>query len=263
MILGVPVLVQFSDLHLRAGEQGAGPARRLERAIGQLATLQPRPDAVLISGDLVDEPSVEAYEQAKRMLLELGLPLYAIPGNHDDRDMLREHFGPAPAPAGTPVNFAVDCGELRLVGCDSSRPGSDAGALGAEQLAWLGETLSEADGRATLLALHHPPVLTGVRSMDQIALAAEDRAALEALLQRHPQVQTVTCGHAHTTMVSSFAGRPLLVCPSTNSTLSLDLRAREDLPFAAAPLPLGFAVHALEDGRLVSHVQPVRRVHGA
>ena len=197
------------------------------------------------------------------MLLELGIPLHVIPGNHDDRDMLREYFGPAPAPSGTPVNFAVDCGELRLVGLDSVCPGSDVGVLGPEQLGWLAETLRRDRDRPTLLALHHPPVLTGIRAMDQIALNPDDRRALEALIGEHPQVQAVSCGHAHTTMVSSFAGRPVLLCPSTNSAVLLDLRARDDLPFNVAPLPLGFAVHTFEAGRLVSHVQPVRRVHGA
>jgi Icc protein len=257
------VLVQLSDLHLRAGDQGARATRRLECAVRQIATLQPRPDAALVTGDLVDEPSRGAYEQAKRTLRELGLPLYVIPGNHDDRDMLREHFGPSPAPAGAPVNFAVDCGALRLVGCDSTRPGSDAGVLGSEQLAWLAEALGQEGERPTLLALHHPPVLTGIRAMDAIALRAEDRVALEALIERHPQVRAVTCGHVHTTMVSAFAGRPLLVCPSTNSAVRLDLRPRDDLPFAVAPLPLGFAVHTLEDGRLVSHVQPVEQAGGS
>ena len=66
----------------------------------------------------------------------------------------------------------------------------------------------------------------------------------------------------HTTMSASFAGRPLLVCPSTNSTLRLDLRARDDLPFAVAERPVGFAVHALLDGHLVSHVQALEQRPG-
>jgi hypothetical protein len=60
-------------------------------------------------------------------------------------------------------------------------------------------------------------------------------------------------------MITAFAGRPLLVCPSTNSALRLDLRELDDLPFAVAEQPLGFAVHALIAGRLVSHVQPLDR----
>jgi 3',5'-cyclic AMP phosphodiesterase CpdA len=250
------VLVQLSDLHLCPGRKdGAGRATRLGQAVQEVSKLLPRPSAVLLSGDLVDEPSNDAYEQVHDLLAPLGLPLHAIPGNHDDRDLLRARFGSGPAPTGAPVNFAADCGPLRLIGCDSTSPGREHGALGAAQLDWLANTLAGAPAKPTLLALHHPPVLTGVRSMDAIALRAEDRVALEALLGEHPQVRTTTCGHAHTTMATSFAGRPLLICPSTNSALRLDLRARDDLPFATAALPLGFAVHTLVDDRLVSHVQ--------
>ena len=253
------LLVQLSDLHLRAGEDAAGAAGRLEHAIRRVEELQPRPRAVLLSGDLVDDPSSAAYEQVHELLSPLCLPLHAIPGNHDDRDLLRARFGPSPAAAGGRVRFAVKCGPLRLVGCDSTSPGRENGALGGEQLDWLEYTLALEPETPTLLALHHPPVLTGVRSMDAIGLDAEDRVRLEVLLGRHPQVLAITCGHVHRAMVTVFAGRPLLICPSTNSALQLDLRARDDLPFAVAAEPLGFAVHALVADRLVSHVQPLQR----
>jgi Icc protein len=228
--------------------------------VRQVAALRPRPHALLLSGDLADAPSAAAYRQAHELLAPLGLPLHAIPGNHDDRDLLRARFGPRAARAGDPVNFAVDCGALRLLGCDSTRPGSDGGALGGAQLGWLEETLHEQPESPTLLALHHPPVLTGVGVMDAIALAAEDRAALELLLGRHPQVQAITCGHVHTAMTTTFAGRQLLICPSTNSALRLDLRTDAGIPFAVSRQPPGFAVHLLVDGRLVSHVQPLEQL---
>jgi 3',5'-cyclic AMP phosphodiesterase CpdA len=254
------MLVQLSDLHLRAGENGHGPAARLEHAVRHVAALQPRARAVLLSGDLVDEPSSAVYEQAHELLAPLGLPVHAIPGNHDDRDMLRARFGPGPAPAGAPVQLAADCGPLRLVACDSTVPGSERGELGTARLDWLERTLRERPDTPTLLALHHPPVLTGVRVMDAIALAGKDRLALEALLAEHPQVRAITCGHVHTTMTTAFAGRPLLICPSTNSALRLDLRDRDDLPFSSNDVGLGFAVHTLLDGRLVSHVQALERL---
>jgi Icc protein len=261
------IVVQVSDLHLREGPDGVGPAERMERALAQVSALQPYPDAVLVSGDVVDTPSRAAYEQARELLGALGLPVHVIPGNHDDRDMLRAHLGGGGYEGErlgnrAPVNFALTCGGLRLVGCDTTQPGHDGGALGAEQLGWLDETLAHEPQTPTLLALHHPPVLTGVRVMDAIALALADRAPLETMLEAHPQVQAITCGHVHTTMSTSFAGRPLLICPSTNSTVRLDLRPREDLQFTESDQPPGFAVHTLVDGRLVSHVQEVGRGAG-
>ncbi len=255
MSSGTSILLQLSDLHLR--EDDEGPARRLEHAVSRVAELTAAPDAVLLSGDLADVPSSAAYEQAHELLASLGVPVYAIPGNHDDRDMLRTRFSPGSGHPGEALCFAVDCGALRLVGLDSTVPGSEGGALGAERLDWLERTLSEEPSRPSLLALHHPPLLTGIRSMDAIALEVEDRVALEGLLERHPQVQSIACGHVHTTMTSGFAGRPLLICPSTNSAIRLDLRPDDDIPFALADQPLGFAMHTLIDGRLVSHVQPL------
>jgi Icc protein len=79
------VLVQLSDLHLREGEDGAGPARRLQHAVRCVAALEQPPDAVLLSGDLADEPSSDAYEQAHELLSQLGVPLHAIPGNTRSR----------------------------------------------------------------------------------------------------------------------------------------------------------------------------------
>jgi 3',5'-cyclic-AMP phosphodiesterase len=256
------LLVQLSDLHLRVGARQPGPQSRLQHAVRAVSALEPRPSMLLLSGDLVDEPTQAAYELVRELLAPLGLPVHAIPGNHDDRDLLRAHFGPRDARAGAPVHFIAQCGQLRILGCDSTAPGREGGTLPDDELAWLERALAAEPQRPTLLALHHPPVRTGVRVMDAIRLDTGDSGRLETLLSAHPQVLAVTCGHVHTTMTASFAGRPLLVCPSTNSTLRLDLRARDDLPFAVAERPVGFAVHALLDGRLVSHVQALEQLPG-
>ena len=64
--------------------------------------LRPRPLAVLLSGDIADEPSAEVYEQAHRALDRLGCPIHAIPGNHDDRDLLAMRFAGASTPPARP-----------------------------------------------------------------------------------------------------------------------------------------------------------------
>jgi 3',5'-cyclic AMP phosphodiesterase CpdA len=247
------LLVQFSDLHLRAREDDADV--RLARAVAAAAALRPRPQAVLVTGDLADEPTAELYERAHRALAALGRPVHAIPGNHDDRDLLAATFAAREQASGAPVHVLAYVGDLRLVGCDTTVPGQPGGALDPEQLRWLDRTLSDEPARPTLLALHHPPVGTGVRAMDAIGLDPADAESLASLLGGHPQVTAVTCGHVHRTVTTEFAGRPLLVCPSTNSTLRLDLRPEEGLPLAFDEQPLGFAVHLLAGGRLTSHVQ--------
>jgi len=247
------VLIQLSDPHLCVREGDA--ERRLARAVAAASELQPGPCAVLLTGDIADEPAVEVYERAHRMVAELGVPVHAIPGNHDDRDLLARTFAGREHPTGAPVHVLAYVEDLRLVGCDTTVPGSPGGALDAEQLQWLDRALSDEPARPTLLALHHPPVAAGILAMDEMGIVPTDAERLEALLEAHPQVHAVTCGHVHRTAVARFAGRPLLLCPSTNSTLRLDLRAQPGLPLRFDVQPLGFAVHVLVAGRLVSHVQ--------
>src|SRR3984893_5953284 len=86
-----PVLVaQISDLHIKSPGQLAygrvDTARALERCITALNEFRPRPDLVVISGDLADTPTAEEYEHLKRLLALLELPCMRIPANHDSRE---------------------------------------------------------------------------------------------------------------------------------------------------------------------------------
>ena len=87
------------------------------------AALEPRPLAVLLTGDIADEPAAEVYERAHRMVAELGIPIHAIPGNHDDRDLLARTFAGREHATGAPVHVLAYVEDLRLVGCDTTVPG--------------------------------------------------------------------------------------------------------------------------------------------
>src|SRR5262249_53510356 len=89
-----PMLIaQITDLHVRpkglAANRVVETNMMTERAIDAVIALRPRPDVVLITGDLVDRGLVEEYEQLKIILRRLDIPFFVIPGNHDRRDNLR------------------------------------------------------------------------------------------------------------------------------------------------------------------------------
>jgi 3',5'-cyclic-AMP phosphodiesterase len=242
------LLVQLSDPHAGAEWGGGDPAAALAAAVDAVLAL--RPDAVLVSGDLADHAADGEYEQVRALLAPLGVPVHVLPGNHDDRAALRRHFG-APGAGAEPVRYAIRCGPLRLVACDTSRPGRDDGEL---DVAWVEAQLDADRETPTLLALHHPPLLTGLHAMDACGLAAPDRRALGELVARHPQVRCIAAGHAHRTATGRLGGCPVLLAPSTYVQARLDFETTE---MALAAEPPGFVVHALLDGELVSHVQPV------
>jgi Icc protein len=132
--------------------------------------------------------------------------------------------------------------------------GEDRGEVDVDRLTWLEAELALAPDRVTLLALHHPPVTTGILAWDEIGLSVEDRRGLGEVLQRHPQVRRVVAGHVHRTIAAELAGRAVLAVPSTYMQARLSFNADEIEVVAEPP---GFAVHAVLDGELASHVQPV------
>jgi 3',5'-cyclic-AMP phosphodiesterase len=247
------LLVQLSDFHIGAEWAEGDPLARLAAAIESVKALPSQPDAVLVTGDLADHATDAEYEQVRELLAPLRGPLCVLPGNHDDRRALHRHFG-VPGSDGEPVQYATDLGQLRLIALDTTRPGEDPGALDADRLGWLDQELAMAPKTPTLLAMHHPPLLTGVPLWDELGLPDSDRKALGEVIARHPQVRGMVAGHMHRTIIGELAGRPVLTVPSTYVQARLDFRLQE---VELADEPAGFAVHAVLDGELASHVQPV------
>jgi len=253
-VTGVPfLLVQLSDPHVGADWGYGDPGEALAAAVESVGRILPPPDAVLVTGDLTEHGAETEYEELDRLLAPLGAPLHVLAGNHDDRAALRRRFG-LPGAGEDPVQYAADLGPLRLIVLDTTCPGEDPGTLDRQRLDWLDAELAAAPEAPTLLAMHHPPVWTGVPPLDAMGLAPADRGALAEVVERHPQVRRLVAGHMHRTIVGDLGGRSVLGAPSTYAQALLDFRSAE---LRLTGEPPGFAVHALRDGELVSHVQPV------
>jgi len=250
------LLAQLSDFHLGAEWAEPDPVPGLTAAVETVLSLGRQPDAVLITGDLSDNATDAEYELALELLAPLAAPLHVLPGNHDDRSALRRHFG-VPGSGDELVQYAVDLGPMRLLVLDTAIRGENPGVLDEERLSWLDAELAKAPDAPALIAMHHPPFVTGVRSWDDAGgIPAADLNGLAEVIGRHPQVQLLVSGHFHRMIAGSVAGHPALVVPSTYVQGRLDFAVEEA---QLADEPAGFAVHALVDGELVSHVQPVDR----
>jgi Icc protein len=248
------LLVQLSDLHVGGDWAAADPVAGVAAAVRSVLEMPARPDAVLVSGDLADHATDAEYGQVLDLLSPLRVPLYVLPGNHDDRAALRRHFE-VPGSGAEPVRYSVGLGPLRLVVLDTTLPGEDPGGLDAVQLAWLDAELDAEPGVPTLVAMHHPPLSTGIPACDEVGLAAPDRVALGEVLGRHDHVRCVVGGHVHRAITGRLAGRTVFTVPSTYVQTRLTFASDEIV--LAEDEPAGFGVHAVVDGDVVSHVQPV------
>lgn len=260
------ILCQISDTHIKAERRKAygivDTSAMLERCVQHVLTLPQRPDAVIFTGDLVDWGRHEEYALLRELIQPLleALPVYLLPGNHDDRQVLREAFDEhAYLWQWEPfVQYAIDDHPVRLVALDTLIPGSGSGELCAPRLQWLDRTLGAQPGKPTVVALHHPPFATGIGHMDRLALAGSQ--ALAQVIVRHPQVERVIAGHLHRPITVRFAGTVASTCPSPAHQVALDLA-----PDAADNYvlePPGYQLHWWSGQQLVSHTAYVGEYPG-
>lgn len=254
------ILAQISDLHvMRAGKRAYGvfdTSACLARAVDRLNALSPRPDVVLITGDLVDAGSADEYARLATELARLEIPYRLIPGNHDARATLRAAFPAQPwdGEGDAFCQYVDDTWPVRIVGLDSLVPGEVAGSLCDTRLDWLDRVLTRDPGRPTIVMIHHPPFETGIDHMDRLPLRGAE--AFAALLARHECVLRVVSGHAHRAMSATLGGRICTTCPSTAHHFALDLEP--GVPARWTPEPPGFQVHRFLGGnRLVTHAATI------
>ena len=222
------------------------------RAIDRVLTLSPAPDVVLVTGDLAHDGRAEEYEILLDQLARLPQRVFVVPGNHDRRETLRAGLGdflPVRLPLST-ITYAIDDFPVRIMMLDSVVPGEGYGELDPQTLAWLDGCLAERPGKPTIVALHHPPFHCGIEHMDLISLRGPERFA--EVIQRHPQVERVICGHHHRPMTVRFGGTIVSIAPSVVHQVALDLQPGAIGMFVMEPP--AFQLHRWTEATgLVSH----------
>ncbi len=225
----------------------------MRRALAVIAALDPRPDLILVSGDIAHGGDPEGYGEASEALRSCEIPAFCVPGNHDTPQgfrsflaMIGQDNGHAPKLCGM-----IDCGAVRVIGLDSTLPHSGAGGLCDATLEWLDATLASAPTRPTLLMMHHPPFSCGVSYMDTIRLCG-GAARLEEIAGRHPQILALLCGHHHRDIATLVGGRPCYVTPALAYQVSLALDAA--VPGSWIMEPSAFRLLRWDGTRLISHL---------
>ena len=250
------LIAQISDLHLRSAGalyQGVVDSNAdFARCVAALNALDPQPDVILLTGDLVDEGQPAEYETACSLLAKLNAPVFAIPGNHDEwrafRAALAAHDYLPPA---GPFHYVIaDRGPVRIIALDVTVPGKHHGDIDEAAALWLDHALAAEPDRPTLLMMHQPPFATGIPYLDPYGCRNGQRLA--AIVSRYPAIERILCGHVHRAMQLRFAGTLLCTAPSTTTTIALQLRPGATP--ASFKEPPAYLLHDWQEGRgLLTH----------
>jgi len=232
------VLAQISDTHVRADDGGAA-AENLRRALAQSGEY--RADVILLTGDLVNDERAEEYAVLAEAIANPPAPLFLMPGNHDDRALIRSTFPQHRyLPRDGFLSYAIDDFPVRIVCVDQIVPGETHGELTKQQSRWLDHTLAKKRKKPTVVALHHPPFRTHDILFDQIGL--RDSALFASVIAHHKQVGRVICGHHHRVGFGQAAHAPVVIAPSSSWTYGLAMYDGQHIAPKTAEQP-GWMLH--------------------
>lgn len=206
-------ILHITDPHLHAERtgrlRGVATDDTLVRCLDHAFAAGPRPDAVLATGDLVQDESRAGYERFRELLGAWGVPVYCLPGNHDDPAVMRDVLGAAP------FQF---CGVARLgawtlILLDTWTRGDDGGRLAGAELERLDRELAADPAGHCLVALHHHPEPMGSAWLDGVPL--RNAAEFLAVCDRHTHLRAIVWGHVHQASDRWRGAVRLLSTPST------------------------------------------------
>ncbi len=162
----------------------------------------------MLTGDVSEDASPAAYARVAEMLGAVGAPVLALPGNHDDPQVMQNHFpqGPWNGP------FVQEAGPWLLVLMDSTVRGRVSGCVQQHDLDRLDAQLDASSADFVLVALHHQPVAVNAPWIDRLALENPD--GFFRHVDREPRIRCITWGHIHHDFRSKRNGVELLGAPS-------------------------------------------------
>lgn len=240
-------LVHFTDTHL-SGDAAATirgvasfPAARAALADSQLR--YPQPDAILLTGDLVqDDPA--GYRLIRQVFGGSKAPVLCLAGNHDLPDHMRAELSAAPFKVGGEAEF----GRWLVVMLDTWVDRSAGGRIGPDQLAHLRGVLNTHRNHHVLICLHHHPIEMRSRWLDTVGL--EDAADFLNIVRTHSNVRGVLWGHVHQSLDSFVHGVRFMASPATCAQF-----VPHSAEFALDNRPPGYRVlELLPDGTIATEV---------
>lgn len=249
---GAPLqVIQLSDTHIQSKQGGqlwkVDVDANLVAVIQRLKTHHWPADLILVTGDLVQDEGAAAYRRFYEFLAPLKVPVYCLPGNHDDPAILSQ----------TLVDNLVCqkshiiAGNWQFILLNSTLKDSPGGYLAKSELLFLDRMLATYTKHHTIVCLHHHPVRVGSAWLDTMTVS--NSAEFFAIVDNYPHVKAVIWGHIHQAYAQQQRGIALLSAPST----CVQFQPGQATPIADTVTP-GYRWFELqEDGHFTSGVERI------
>ncbi len=234
------VILQLTDLHfLPEPDQtmsGVNTEKTFKQVLLHALASHKKTDLIMLTGDLTQDPTLNCYQRIHHEMSKHPIKSICLPGNHDDYGMMQQVFNDEQLNC----NKHVKIKDWQIISLNSKKPESHSGYLNADELHFLSGTLNQNKDLHTLIAVHHHPLPTQSQWMDTMTI--ENSAELFSILEKHPQVKAVICGHIHQELTLEKQGIMVWGAPSTC--------------FQFTPLSKDYAVDEKEPGYRLLQLYP-------
>ncbi len=206
-------LIQVTDPHLHADDGSRMRGVNTNNSLITVLTAAQRdewpPDGILATGDLVQDETRAGYQRFKRLFEGLGMPVYCIPGNHDEPAIMQAVLNSEPFQyCGTAL-----LGSWCVLLLDTFVKGVASGHLTPAALTGLETELTTHHERHVLVCLHHQPVPMGSRWLDRAGL--DNPQEFLDVIDAHRNIKGILWGHVHQASDRERNGVKLMSSPST------------------------------------------------
>jgi 3',5'-cyclic-AMP phosphodiesterase len=215
------IIAQISDTHIALDTPDAD--RRIHDfalAIADINALDPAPDAIVHTGDIVHNGRPDEYAQAVAILAKARAPVYVVAGNKDDRQNLRAAFSSCGylGRSGDFIDYAIDDYPVRLIALDTVNSASNKGDFCPKRVRRLIDLVDAETTRPIAIFTHHPPfeVMVGPELLH--FETSEKMSRLCRALQHSGRVVAVFSGHVHRAAAGRVGSIPATVVPCTATT---------------------------------------------
>ncbi len=216
------IIAQISDTHIALDTPDADRRiRDFALTVADINALDPAPDVIVHTGDIVHNGRRDEYAQAVAILGAARAPVYVLAGNKDDRANLHEAFSTCEylAPDFRFIDYAIEDHPVRLIALDTLSPGSNKGDFCPERFGRLTDLIDAEAAKPIAVFMHHPPFEVTV-GLDPLNFETpEIMSALRQALQRTGRIVGIFSGHVHRAAAGRVGNVPATVVPCTATTL--------------------------------------------
>jgi 3',5'-cyclic-AMP phosphodiesterase len=216
------IIAHISDTHLALDTSDADRRiRDFALTIADINALDPAPDLIVHTGDIVHNGRRDEYAQAVALIAKARAPVYVLPGNKDDRTNLRAVFSARGYfTAGCDfIDYVIEDYPVRLIALDTLSPGNGRGDFRREQVDHLIELIDAEPNKPIAVFTHHPLFEVTVGPDRFHFEAMESMARLRDALQHCGRVVAVFSGHVHRAALGKIGRIPASVVPCVATTL--------------------------------------------